>query len=134
MDALTAHKMRTENDLQRAVAKVLDASGLTWFHPPMEGFRNPRTGAHLKAKGMKAGVPDCLIFNDRQYADGRIYPVEDYFTGLAIELKVGKNKPSASQEEWAGKLRGCGWRYEVCRSVDEVLTVLRECYPARFPI
>ena len=140
MDALTGHKMRTENDLQRAVAKVLDASGLTWFHPPMEGFRNPRTGAHLKAKGMKAGCPDCLIFqpfpdpgdneSDRDLNEVRGY----WMNGLAIELKVGKNKPSASQEEWAGKLRGCGWRVETLRSVDEVLTVLRECYPARFPI
>lgn len=130
MDALTELKMRTENDLQRAVAKVLDASGLTWFHPPMEGFRNPRTGAHLKAKGMKAGVPDVLIF-DSPCVDVGTGPE---WEGLAIELKVGKNKPSASQEEWAGKLRGCGWRYEVCRSVDEVLTVLREAYPARFPV
>lgn len=130
MDALTGHKMRTENDLQRAVAKLLDASGLTWFHPPMEGFRNPRTGAHLKAKGMKAGVPDCLVFDG--FWQDRVTGA--YCTGFAIELKVGKNKPSASQNEWAGKLRGCGWRYEVCRSIDEVLTVLREAYPARFPI
>ena len=112
-----------ENDIQRAVAKVLDYSGLTWFHPPMEGFRNPRTGGHMKAKGMKAGVPDCLIFNQCFSGAER---------GLALELKVGKNKPTPAQLQWADKLRACSWRVEVCRSMDEVLSVLRECYPDRF--
>ena len=122
-----------ENDLQRAVAKVLDYYGMTWFHPPMEGFRNPRTGAHMKSKGMKAGIPDCMIFNEREYRGGIVYVnASDYFKGLAIELKVGKNKPTASQVEWQAKLRACGWRVEVCRSLDEALAVLHECYPDRF--
>jgi hypothetical protein len=123
----------TENDLQRAVAKVLDYSGLTWFHPPMEGFRTPRTGGHMKAKGSKAGVPDCLIFTPPQMLN--LFPVQpSYQRGLALELKVGKNKPTPAQLEWADKLRACGWRVEVCRSLDEVLAVLRECYPAKFDI
>ena len=129
-----------ENDLQRAVAKVLDYSGLTWFHPPMEGFRNPRTGGHMKAKGMKAGVPDCLIFSPfpdpgADESDRDLNEVRGYWlNGLAIELKVGKNKPTPAQLEWADKLRACSWRVEVCRSMDEVLAVLRECYPDRFAI
>ena len=117
-----------ENDLQRAVAKLLDYSGLTWFHPPMEGFRTPRTGGHMKAKGSKAGVPDVLIF-DSPCVDVGTGPE---WEGLAIELKVGKNKPTPAQLEWADKLRACSWRVEVCRSMDEVLAVLRECYPERF--
>lgn len=141
-----------ENDLQRAVAKVLDYSGLTWFHPPMEGFRNPRTGGHMKAKGMKAGIPDCMIlqpfavkvevpmtkaraFTLEDLAAGKTSVVETRVTcGLALELKVGKNKPTPAQLEWADKLRACSWRVEVCRSMDEVLAVLRECYPDRFAI
>jgi hypothetical protein len=125
----------TENDLQRAVAKVLDYSGLTWFHPPMEGFRTPRSGGHMKAKGSKAGVPDCMIFQPfRTYGPVDGFPGETWQTvhGLALELKVGKNKPTPAQLEWADKLRACGWRVEVCRSMDEVLAVLRECYPAKF--
>ena len=124
-----------ENDLQRAVAKVLDYSGLTWFHPPMEGFRNPRTGGHMKAKGMKAGIPDCMILQPfRKYGDVDGFSGQAWQTvnGLALELKVGKNKPTSAQLEWAGKLRACSWRVEVCRSMDEVLAVLRECYPEKF--
>ena len=129
MEDLTKHnRAMNENDLQRAVAKVLDYSGVTWFHTPMEGFRNPRTGAHLKAKGMKAGIPDCMIF-DGFYEQAAS---EVFYYGLAIELKVGKNKPTASQVEWQAKLRACGWRVEVCRSLDEALAVLHECYPDRF--
>lgn len=131
---MTKHnRAMNENDLQRAVAKVLDYYGMTWFHPPMEGFRNPRTGAHLKAKGMKAGIPDCMIFHpigSSVDVEGRYWMCEH--RGLAIELKVGKNKPTASQVEWQDKLRACGWRVEVCRSLDEALAVLHECYPDRF--
>ena len=129
---MTKHnRTMNENDLQRAVAKVLDYSGLTWFHPPMEGFRNPRTGAHMKSKGMKAGIPDCMIFEGHPGLD-QDHDITCWHAGLAIELKVGKNKPTASQVEWQDKLRACGWRVEVCRSLDEALAVLRECYPDRF--
>ena len=48
----------TENDLQKAVARLLDASGLVWCHPPNGGNRSPKTGALMKASGAKAGVPD----------------------------------------------------------------------------
>lgn len=116
----------TEAQLQRAVAKVLDASCLLWYHGPNEGKRNPRTGAALKAAGMKAGFPDVMIFD---------YPMKGpvFAKGLAIELKVGRNKPTASQLQWHNDLRVRGWRVEVCYTLDEVLDVLRECYPHKFP-
>ena len=57
--------------------------------------------------------------------------------GLAIELKApdakGKRpKPTANQLKWLADLRQCGWRVEVCYSIDEVLAVLKECYPHKF--
>ena len=121
----------TENDLQRAVAKLLDYSGLTWFHPPMEGFRTPRSGGHMKAKGSKAGVPDCIITTPPRMGNPYPGPI-GYHNGLALELKVGKNKQTPAQLEWADKLRACGWRVEVCRSIDEVMAVMKECYPDRY--
>lgn len=124
----------TEAQFQRAVAKLLDASGLLWYHGPNEGKRNPRTGAALKAAGMKSGFPDCVIFDPPQY-----YHVIELIKGfkgaprgLAIELKVGRNKPTASQLKWHDDLRARYWRVEVCYTIDEVIDVLRECYPMRF--
>jgi hypothetical protein len=123
----------TENELQKAVARLLDHSGLVWCHSPNEGLRTPRQGAHAKAMGLKSGFPDVAIF------DGpfKSWGVDSHFNGLAIELKAidakGKRpKPTPSQLEWHDKLRTCGWRVEVCYSIDEVLELLRECYPAKF--
>jgi len=116
----------SENDLQRAVAKVLDYSGLSWCHVPNGGNRSAKTGALMKAMGAKAGVPDVLIFNK-----GKLVRSEAYGRPLAIELKVGKNKPTPAQLKWMDDLRACGWRCEVCYTLDQVLTLLRECYPGR---
>jgi hypothetical protein len=115
-----------EDQLQKAVARLLDSTGLVWCHPPNGGNRSAATGALMKAMGAKAGVPDCLVFNTIDDA-GWIK------CGLAIELKVGKNKPTPSQIEWRDKLVSCGWRWVCCYSVDEVLALLRECYPGKFP-
>lgn len=125
----------TEAQLQRAVAKVLDASGLLWQHSPNEGKRNPRTGAALKAAGMKAGFPDVVVFEPPQYepAVELLKGFRGKPRGLAIELKVGRNKPTAAQAQWLSDLRERGWRVEVCYTLDEVLAVLRECYAHKFP-
>jgi hypothetical protein len=116
-----------EDQLQKAVARLMDSTGLVWCHPPNGGNRDAKTGALMKAMGAKAGVPDCLIFS-RGTVQGHS---EGFGAPLAIELKTGKNKPTPSQLEWRDKLVSCGWRWECCYSVDEVLAVLRECYPGK---
>ncbi|TXH57400.1 MAG: hypothetical protein E6Q97_04545 [Desulfurellales bacterium] len=121
-----AAKTMSENQLQQAVARLLDHSGLVWCHPPNGGNRTARTGALMKSMGAKAGVPDVLIFN------GVLSTLLQSWVGMAIELKVGKNKPTPAQLKWHEDLRRCGWRVDVCRTVDEVLAVLRECYPNKF--
>ena len=118
-----------EDQLQKAVAKLLDSAGMVWAHPPNGGNRSAKTGALMKAMGAKAGVPDVLIFNAPLSHDIMHDPC-----GLAIELKVGKNKPTPTQLEWRDKLTGCDWLWVCCYSVDEVLAVLRKHYPHRFPI
>ena len=122
--------MKREDALQMAVASLLDASGLTWFHPANGEHRNPITGAKLKRMGVKAGMPDVMILDS---ALGEL----SFYDGLAIELKSpdakGKRpKPRANQLEWHERLRKCGWRVAVCYSMDEVIGLLRECYPGRF--
>lgn len=115
----------SEHKLQVAVARILDASGLLWTAVPNGGKRSPITGAILKKEGVKPGVPDVLVFD--WTSDNRRW-------GLAIELKNGKaGRTSPAQREWMDALRARGWRVEVCRSLDEVLDLLRECYPHKFP-
>ncbi len=131
--------MRREDQLQKAVASLLDASGLVWNHSPNEGLRTPRQGAHAKAMGLKPGFPDVAIF-DRVTVTGNCGMLgQEWFHGLAIELKApdakGKRpKPTASQMEWHRKLAACGWKVHVCYTIDEVLSVLSECYPTKFRI
>ena len=124
--------MKREDALQMAVASLLDASGLWWFHPANGEHRNPITGAKLKRMGVKAGMPDVMILDD-PCADVGTGPE---WCGLAIELKAPdakgrRPKPRANQLEWHERLRKCGWRVEVCYSLDEVIGLLRECYPGR---
>lgn len=59
------------------------------FHVPNGGERDPRTAAILKSHGVRAGVPDILW----------LLPACGYY-GLAMELKVGKNKVSPAQSDW----------------------------------
>lgn len=141
---------QTESQLQRAVARVLDASGLLWCHVPNGGQRHPAVAKKLKAEGVKPGCPDVLVFEpyivhvkvpmmkaraftleqlvngDKEVTESRVC------CGLALELKAGRNKPTAAQVEWHERLRKNGWRVEVCYTLDEVLGILRECYPSKF--
>ena len=52
---------------------------------------------------MKAGVPDLFL------------PVpRGPYHGLWIEMKVGRNKPTAAQEEWMDRLSEQGYKCHVC--------------------
>lgn len=99
-----------EDDLQMSVAEYLDKISVLWCHVPNERKTSIQAGFRLKKKGVKSGVPDCLIFN----------PMGN-FNGLAIELKIKPNKPSVNQKEWLKKLAVNGWLCEVCYSIDEVI-------------
>lgn len=108
---------RLEDNLQKAVATYLGALNMDWCHVPNEGQRHVAVGARLKAKGMKAGVPDCLIFNKT-----------GEYSGLAIELKIKGRKQTDPQKEWQVKLINCGWAYEVAYSIDEVIKLMNLYY------
>lgn len=117
----------TESQEMEMLARYLDAKGYTWCHVPNEGLRNPRTGARLKRQGMKAGVPDVLIFDRMVVRDGEIHmdkrPLA--YSGLAIELKrkIG-GFVSLNQARWAVALRFCGWAVYVCGGFDEARLVI----------
>jgi hypothetical protein len=103
----------TEDNFQKAVARYLDTIGAFWFHCPNGGSRNGIEAAKLKAMGVKAGIPDCLILDQRKG-----------YSGMAIELKVGYNKPSEHQLSIFDKLVDSGWLVVVSWSLDEVVTMI----------
>ena len=109
-----------EDDLQIQVARYLDLRGWLWNHCANERKTTPQAGARLKLKGVRSGVPDVMIYE--------YWETLDEWTGargfgVAIELKAGKNKPTANQRAWLEALEARGWRVAVCYSLDEVVEV-----------
>ena len=104
-----------EYQLQVAVARYLDVLGVLWMHPANERKTTPIKGGRLKKAGVKSGVPDCLIFE----------PSGDY-CGLAIELKVGRNKPSDTQIQFMLDMEKKGWKTAICWDLDSVISLVDE--------
>ena len=103
----------SENNFQKAVARYLDSRNLFWCHIP-NGMRTSIKQASVhKAMGMRSGMPDVMIF-ERKHT----------YTGLAIELKVGKNKPTANQKACMEQLKKRGWFACVSYSLDEVIEIV----------
>lgn len=111
----------TELDLHQSVADFLDWILLppaVWTTFPA-GWTGMRTGAagRLKACGLKAGMPDALIFYDSRT--------------IGIELKA-KTKPSIAQIEMFNKLRMAGVPVHVVTNVEQVPEILiTHCIPMR---
>lgn len=97
-----------EDALQMSVANYLDLLNLLWMHPANERKTSIQAGARLKRKGVKSGVPDCLIFVPK-----------GIFSGLAIELKIKPNKTTENQKKWLKSLQNAKWKTCVCYSFDE---------------
>ncbi|MEW6212845.1 MAG: VRR-NUC domain-containing protein [Acidobacteriota bacterium] len=115
-----AAQLCTEHDHQCALFRW--AAEMSERFPILEFmFAIPNAGAgaqrgqagKLRAEGVKSGVPDIFI----PCAKGGFY-------GLFIEMKVGRNKPSAQQKKWIAYLRGFGYRVEVCYGVEEAKRVI----------
>ena len=85
------------------------------FHSPNGGSRNLIEARHLKAGGVKPGVPDLLL------------PVPcGQYQGLAIEFKAGRNKTTDAQDFWLNGLAKSGYLTGVARSVDEAISLIRQ--------
>lgn len=67
--------------------------------------------------GVKAGVPDILIFTPPPDADA---------VGAALELKASKRtRVTPAQLQWIEDLRDCGWVARVCYGADESIRWLK---------
>lgn len=110
---------RFYNHIQGQVPEVQWA-----FHVPNGGHRHISVAAQLKAQGVKPGVPDILIpvpsvvLMDSKtaalYVQANKITAPLSYLGLAIELKVGKNKQSEEQKRWQARFQQSGWRAVVC--------------------
>lgn len=78
------------------------------FAVPNGGYRNPITASIMKAEGAMAGVADLLL----------LVPNAN-FHGLCIEMKTPKGRQADTQKEWQADVEKQGYKYVVCRSVDD---------------
>ena len=105
---------RLEQDLHRARAKFLDLAlppDAIWCHYPAGGKRSPIEARVFKSLGVKAGIPDLLLFHN-----GRVY---------AVELKApGSRGLTDVQREMHRRLEVCGVPCCVVRTVDELADFL----------
>ena len=94
------HYLGPEDHLQRAVLNYLTMQypNSLVAHPANEGKRSPFERFKLKYLGVSSGIPDILIFTP-----------SNKYSGLAIELKAGYNKPTKNQTEWLENLKLCNW-------------------------
>jgi hypothetical protein len=108
---------RPEEQLQRSVVDLLSVYQsrglLTFCHVPNGGWRSKAEAGAFKAMGVRAGVPDLLVWTQ---GGGH----------FAIELKAGRRAVlSGAQVVWHSTLESLGHRVYVCRSVDDVERCLR---------
>jgi hypothetical protein len=106
---------QNEHKLQVAICKYLDLCGYEFFAIPNGGLRNIKVAAKLKQEGVKAGVADLFV----ALSNGKYH-------GLFIEVKVGKNRQQPNQKIFEQKVLENGYQYKVVRSIDEMISVIRE--------
>lgn len=113
-------KIEREERLQRAVVQHLMLclpDDVVWYSVPNGGHRSASQGARLKATGVRAGVPDLAFV----LPNGR---------AAFIELKCEKDHLgrrtylSPEQKEFCGQIMKAGGLCALCRSVDEVESIL----------
>ena len=85
------------------------------FAIPNGGSRNKAEAARLKAEGVLAGVPDLFL------------PVPNKsYHGLFIEMKYGKGRTSAAQDDWLALLRRNGYDAQVCYGATAAMEIIDE--------
>jgi len=123
----TAQKVASESSEQQTLFRWAELSSgkypelMMMHHIANGGQHNIIVAAHLKAEGVKAGVPDiCLPVPNNKYH------------GLYIELKRRKNgRISPMQEEWINALNHYGYLAVVCYGWEHAAQTIEEYLKAR---
>lgn len=108
-----------EDDMQQAIATYLfyQHSKSLWYHVPNGGKRNAREANKFRKMGVRPGVADLLVDE----------PLNGYH-GLRIELKTGKNKPTARQEDFLNKANDRGYLCAVCWNINETKQLIEDYF------
>lgn len=93
------------------------------FHVPNGGRRNLKEATRLKAEGVVAGVADLILLVPKYLHLHDEYETET-FHALCIEMKTEKGRQSAEQILWQYKVERYGYKYAVCRSLDEFIDTI----------
>jgi hypothetical protein len=110
----------TEDQFHVSVAGLLDVclkppdAFYTTF-PAGYGKLSKAMSGRLKAKGMKAGMPDILVFYRRSHETSQV---------IGLELKVKGNSTSAAQRATHALLQAVGIKTYTIRSLDGVISAL----------
>ncbi len=83
------------------------------IHIPNGGYRTKRQAARFKQMGVQSGVPDLALMVQRRG-----------FSGLYIELKVGRNKPTTEQYDWLNFLNNEGYKAVWCTGWEAARDIL----------
>jgi hypothetical protein len=110
-------QVKPEAALHRSVVELLALYAgrglLAYAHVPNGGYRTPAEAGQFRSFGVRAGVPDLLLW----LPGGKSF---------GIELKATSRNLSPAQVQWHSTLASLGHRIHVCRSIDEVEAALRE--------
>jgi hypothetical protein len=106
-----------EDNLHIACCNYLDSQypNVLYTHPANEAKRTSFERYKANRLRMKPGVPDLLIFEQ-----------DSPFIGLAVELKIGKNKLSDYQKDWKEKLLKRNWYYFTCYDIDTFISLCKD--------
>jgi hypothetical protein len=83
------------------------------IHVPNEGKRSPFERYKFKYLGGMSGVPDVLVFSQNASK-----------CGLAIELKVGYNKPTENQKKLLEALILANWEAHWVNNLDDAIKLI----------
>ena len=82
-------------------------------HSPNGGYRTATEGAKFKAMGVRAGFADLVLLVPR-----------GGYHALFIEMKSAKGRQTALQEQWQHEVEAQGYKYTICRSIEEFINII----------
>lgn len=121
-------KVQREGQLQIACVQWFrlqyPAFSTLFFHPKNEAESYGKKIAINAAAGIVPGVPDLILaLPSIRYEEniGDLSPHKAFYHALGIELKYGHtNQQSARQKEFQAFWEAAGYKYVLCRSLEEV--------------